>query len=101
MLLPGMVIERGRSRCGRADALRGRRAIERAVDPIRVVVVFEFDQLACQVHSIPEEYPIKVLPPDRSDQPFDKRMGDRSIRHRLDLLDLENAQVGQPAVKAK
>ena len=75
--------------------------MERAVDPIRVVVVLEFDQLACQVHSVPEEYPIKVLPPDRSDQPFDKRMRDRSIWHRLDLLDLQNAQVGEPAVKAK
>ena len=71
------------------------------MDPIRVVVVFEFDQLVCQVHGIPEEYPIKVPPPDSPDQPFDKRMRDRSIRRRLDLLDLENAQVGQPAVKAK
>jgi len=71
------------------------------MDPIRVVVVLEFDQLACQVHSIPEEYPSKVLPPDRSDQPFDERMREGSIWHRLDLLDLQNAQVGEPAVEAK
>ena len=40
--------------------MRRRRAIERAVDPIRVVVVLEFDKLACQVRSIPEEYPTKI-----------------------------------------
>jgi len=73
----------------------------RAVDPIRVVVILEFDKLACQVRSIPEEYPIKILAPDRSDPPFDKRMRDRDIWHRLDLLDLQKAQVGEPAVKAK
>jgi hypothetical protein len=78
-----------------------RRAIERAVDAIRVVIVHEFAKLARQVHGVPEEYPIKVLTPDSSDQPFDERMGDRSVRNRLDLLDLEDAQVGEPAVKSK
>ena len=28
-------------------------------------------------------------------------MGDRSVGNRLDLLDLEDAQVGEPAVKSK
>jgi hypothetical protein len=53
-----------------------------------VVIVLVFFQLARQVHGVPEEYSIKVLMPDRSDQPFDKRMRDRSVRNRLDLLDL-------------
>src|SRR6202030_1944892 len=58
-------------------------------------------QLARQVHGVPEKYPIKVLTPDRSDQPFDERMRDRSVRNRLDLLDLQHAQIGEPTVKAK
>ena len=101
MLPPSVTIKRGRSRGRCAGALRGRRAIERAVDAMRVVIIREFAQLPRQVHGVPEEYAIEVLAPDRSDQPFDERMRDRSVRNRLDLLDLEDAQVGEPAVKAK
>src|SRR5260370_24567269 len=68
---------------------------------MRVVIVLVFVQLAHQVHGVPEKYPIKVLTPDRSDQPFDERMRDRSVRNRLDLLDLQHAQIGEPTVKAK
>ena len=68
---------------------------------MRVVIVREFAQLARQVHGVPEEYPIEILTPDRSDQPFDERMRDRSVWNRLDFLDLEDAQVGEPAVKSK
>ena len=71
------------------------------MDAIRVVIVLVFLQLARQVHGVPEKYPIKVLTPDRSDQPFDERMRDRSVRNRLDLLDLQHAQIGEPTVKAK
>src|SRR3984893_10459373 len=45
--------------------------------------------------------PDQDTPPDRSDQPFDERMRDRSVRNRLDLLDLQHAQIGEPTVKAK
>jgi hypothetical protein len=55
--------------------LRGRRATERAVDAIRVVIVLVFLQLARQVHGVPEKYPIKVL------TPFDERMRDRSAKY--------------------
>mgnify|MGYP003299295094 CR=1 FL=1 len=34
-------------------------------------------------------------------QPFAERMRDRNVRNRLDLVDLEDAQVGEPTVKAK
>ncbi len=34
----------------------------------------EFAQLASQVHGVPEEYPIKVLTPDCTAQPFDVRL---------------------------
>ena len=71
------------------------------MNAMRVVIVPEFVQLARQVDGVPEEYAIEILAPDRSDQPFDERMRDRSVRNRLDLLDLEDAQVGEPAVEAK
>src|ERR1700730_12968947 len=101
MLPPSVTIKRGRSSGGCAGALRGRRATERAVDAIRVVIVLVFVQLARQVHGVPEKYPIEVLTPDRSDQPFDERMRERSVLNRLDLLDLQHVQIGEPTVKAK
>jgi hypothetical protein len=75
--------------------------IERAVDPLRIVIIPELVQLASQVSAVPEEYPMKVLTPDCSDQPFDVRMRDRSVRNRLDFLDLEDAQIGEPAVESE
>ena len=71
------------------------------MDAIRVAIVPELAQFSRQVHGVPEEYPIKVLTPDRSDQPFDERMRNWHIRNRLDLLDLEDGQVGELAVEAK
>jgi hypothetical protein len=70
--------------------LRGRRAIERAVDAIRVIVIPEFLQLPRQVDGVPEQYAIETQAPDRPNQPFDERMRDRSVRNRLDLLDPED-----------
>jgi hypothetical protein len=81
--------------------LRGRRAIERTVDAMLVVIVPEFVQLVRQVYGVSEKYPIKILTPDSSDQPFDEWMRDRSVRNRLDFLDLEYPQVGEPAVESK
>ena len=68
---------------------------------VGVVIVLVFVQLSRQVRGIPEEYAVKILAPDRSDQPFDKRMRDGSVRDRLDLFDLDHAQVGEPTVKAE
>src|ERR1700758_4802056 len=68
---------------------------------MRVVIHLVLVQLARPVHGVPEKYPIEVLTPNRSDQPFDEGMRDRSVRHRLDLLDLQHAQIGEPTVKAK
>ena len=76
-------------------------AVERAMHAMRVVIVREFAQLPRQVHRVPEEHPIEVFTPNRADQPFDERMRNRSVRNRLDFLDLEYAQVGEPTVKAK
>src|SRR5438876_404479 len=101
VLPPSVVIKRRRSRGGRSGELRWRGTGERPMNAMSVVIVAELLQLPRQVHRVPEEYPIEVLTPDRSDQPFDERMRDRSVRNRLDLLDLEDAQVGEPTVEAK
>ncbi len=66
-----------------------------------VVVLSERSQLTRQVDRVPEEHAIEILAPDRSDQSFDERMRGRSIRNRLDLVDLKDPQVGEPAVEAK
>ena len=71
------------------------------MNAMSIIIVFVFVQLARQVCGIPKEYAIKILAPDCSDEPFDKRMGDRSVRNRLDLLDLNHAQVGEPTAKAE
>ena len=81
--------------------MRGRYATERAVYAMGIVIVLVFAQLARQVDGIPEEHTVKILSPDRPDQPFNKRMRDRSEWNRLELLDLHHAQVSEPAVKAE
>jgi hypothetical protein len=101
MLRPSVTIKRGGRRWGCAGAICGRRATERAVNAVGVVIVLVFVQLPCQVHGIPEEYAVKILTPDRSDEPFDKRMRDGSVWDRLDLFDLDHALVGEPTVKAE
>src|SRR4026209_3001082 len=101
MLLPNVAVKCGRSGGRSPGALRRRCAIEGTVDSIRVVVVREFAEFSRQVCGVPEEYPIEVITPDRSDQPFDEGMRDRSVWERLDFLDVEDAQVGEPAVKSK
>src|SRR5437867_3620136 len=101
MLPPGVTIKLGRSRRRCAGTLRGCRAIERTVDPMRVVIISELAQFSCQIHGVPEEYPIEVFTPDRSNKPFDEGMRDRSVRNGLDFLDLEDAKSGEPAVESK
>src|SRR5580704_10329748 len=71
------------------------------MDSMRVVIHFVIVQLARQVRGVPKKYPIKVLPPDCSDETLDERMRNRSARNRFNFLDLQHAQVCEPAVKTK
>ena len=68
---------------------------------VRVVVICECVQLTRQVDRVPEEYAVEIFAADRADQPFDERVRNWRVRSRLDLLDREDAKVGEPAVKAK
>ncbi len=71
------------------------------MDAISVVVIPELIQLPLKINRVPEERAIQILSPDRADQPFDERMGNRRVRHRLDLLDLKYPQIGQPPVESE
>jgi hypothetical protein len=64
MLPPSVTIKRGGRRRGCAGELRGRRATERAVNAVGVVIILVFVQLSRQVRGIPEEYAVKILTPD-------------------------------------
>jgi hypothetical protein len=66
--------------------------------PGEIVVMLERVQLAHQIRRVPEEHTVEGLAPDRADQAFDKGMRNRRVRNRLDRLDFEDAQVGEPAV---
>jgi len=64
-------------------------------------MVAEASQFPGQIHGVPEEDPSEILAPNRPNQPFDKGMRSRSVRNRLDLLDLGDPKVGEPAVEAE
>ena len=68
---------------------------------MRVVIIGECFQLSRQIERVPEKHVIEIFAADGADQPFDERMRNRRVRNRFDLLDREDAQVGEPAVKAK
>jgi hypothetical protein len=71
------------------------------MNAISVVVISELVQLPLKINRVPEERAIQILSPDRVDQPFDERMGNWGVRHRLDLLDLQHAQVGKPPLESE
>ena len=66
-----------------------------------IVVIAECLQLPRQVDCNPEEHAIVIFTANCADQPFDEWMLNRDVRDRLDRLDFEYAQVGEPTVKAK
>jgi hypothetical protein len=66
-----------------------------------VEIDLELAELSFQVHGIPEEHTIEVFAAEGSNQPFNEWVGHRGVWNRLDLIDLEHAQVCEPPVKAK
>jgi len=67
---------------------------------MRIKVMLEINQLCLQVCRGPEQHPIQVLTPDRSDQPFDKGMRQRHARNRFDFGDSEYSKIGLPLVES-
>ena len=68
---------------------------------ILVVIVCEFIQLPREVDHVPEQYVIEILASNRAHQPLHERMGNWGVRNRLDFLDLDDPQIGEPTVEAK
>src|SRR5262245_24651132 len=101
MVPPSVVIKDGRGGRWLARSFSWSAATERLVDAIFVVINSELFQLALQVRGVPNEHVIKKLSSNRPDQSFHEWMGHGYARDRLDLLDLEYAQVGRPTVEAK
>ncbi len=101
MPLPTVVIQCSGSGTECAGALRWRETCDRAVHSMVVVVIPEGLQLARQIDRVQEENAVQVLAPNRADQTLNERMRHRCVGDRLDLLDLTDAQVGEPAVGAK
>ena len=64
-----------------------------------IVVAGEDFQLLLQVHSVPEEHPIKILPACCADEPLHKRVRNGHRGHSANGLDPQNPQVGLPAVE--
>ena len=71
------------------------------MNTICVVVSLEIVKLRGKIDRVPEERAIKTLAPNRTCQSFHERVRHWGVWNGLDLLDLEDAQVREPAVKAK
>lgn len=70
-------------------------------ESVTVVIVLERIELPLQIRRRPKHDMVEILAPDRTDQPFDKGMGDGHVGCRFDLLDTEYPQVGPPSMKHK
>jgi len=99
--LPREVIEIRRLAHGSAASLEGCVAAQSSMDTSLVVIVGEAIQLPMQVGTVPEESLVEVLAPKGPDEPLDERMRARHERNRLDFLDVENAQIRSPTMKAE
>ena len=81
MLFPSVAVER-------RDILPfrdWRPSFQRRMRPMSIVEVLEFEQFLFQVGRGPEQHPIQAFSSQGADQPFDKRMRHRNIRHTLNL----------------
>jgi hypothetical protein len=65
-----------------------------------VKVDLEFEQLALEIRSCPEQHTIQTLAADGADQPLHKLMEQRNIGYGLDFAHIQDSQVGLPSMKA-
>ena len=101
MVPPSVVVKDGMGGRRLARSFSRSAAAERLVNAIFVVINSVLFQLSLQVDRVPDQHVIKKLSSNRPDQSFYERMGQRYMWDRLDLLDLEYAQVGPPAMETK
>ena len=101
MLLPSVGIKRSTGRTRLTRLLLWGVPTERLVNATAVVIGTESLQLSLQIERIPEEHAIEIFAAKGADQTFHKRMRNRHVGNRFDLIDFEYAQVGEPPMKAK
>ncbi len=66
-----------------------------------VVIFLKLPQFSFKIGSCPVEDVIQQFSPNRSDQPFDERMGQRDVRDGFQLVDIKDPQVGAPLSELK
>ena len=76
----------------------GRVPVQRLMNTVLVVVLYERVEFSLKILSIPKEGVVKVFTTNRSDQSLNKGMRKRCIRDGLNLINVQNPQVGLPSV---
>jgi len=76
----------------------GRVSVQRLMNTVLVVVVHERVEFSFKILGIPEEDMVQEFTTNRSDQSLHKGMRTRGIRDGLDLINVQNPQVGLPSV---
>jgi hypothetical protein len=66
-----------------------------------VVVTLEIEELPLQIRGRPEERAVQTFTPNGANQPFHERMREWHVRHGLDVLHAEDAQIGLPTSDSK
>src|SRR5881397_3817312 len=61
-----------------------------------VVVPLEIEELHLQIRGRPEQGAVQTFAPHGANQPFNEGMGERHVRHGLDVPDVEDAQIRLP-----
>ena len=87
----------------RRSSTRGRACfrwlpLQRRMGAMAVVITLELQKLHLQIGRRPEERPVQAFATNGPDHAFDERMRERHVRHRLDFLHLEDAQIRLPLV---
>ncbi len=72
--------------------------VQRLMNTVLVVVVHERIEFSFKILRIPEEDLVKVFTTNGSDQSLNKGMRTRCIRDSLNLINVQNPQVGLPLV---
>ena len=81
------------------SARYGRPPIQSRVGSVPVVVPFEIAELRLQISGRPEQRAVQTFAPDGPNQPLDKWMRERHVRHRLDFFHVEYPQIRLPLVE--
>src|SRR5580704_12173536 len=64
-----------------------------------IEVPLELEELQLQISGRPEERPVQAFASNGANQTFDEWMRERHVRHRLDFVHVEDAQIRLPLVE--